>query len=251
MNHNLPSLILSSLLGTASLSFASTVTNTVSSSGIAYHWGVALGGNDTANISGAVGQWSWQDPDIGATETNPVGWGHSTQWTAVTLSNASVLQLNVFRNPNVSNPAGGMFGVSNFFPSFTLWQNHDTDPAPVTFAGEPGLIGNWHEFPNNANVEWAEDLFYLDRLGNNGSEQTVSKSWTLPAGNYTVVIGGLAPSAIGAARQGYGATFTTSSVPEPGSLAFLFLTSIAALRRRGRGTNNNIATPHTGRWLNK
>jgi hypothetical protein len=227
-------LILAASLASATLTSAATVVSAPASTGIDYRWGIGLNGNDSGLITGSVGQWSWQDPGIGGSDLNPVGWGHSTQWIAVTLSADAILQLDLARNANVANPAGGFFGVSNYFPSFTIWRNHDIDPAPATFVDDPGLVGNWHTFANNGNVAWAEDLSYLDHLRNTGTQEAVSKSWALTAGNYTVVVGGLAPTAVGAAAQGYGATFTTSPIPEPGSLAFLALTGLATLRRRRR-----------------
>lgn len=235
-NTTLKLLTLASTLAACCLPAHAATTNVPVSTGIGYELGITLGETDSASISGGVGAWSWQDPGIGGSDANPVGWGHASQWIAITLSQDAILQLDLGRNATVDNTdtitAGDFLPTTSYFPSFTIWRNHDTDPGPASFADSPNLVGTWHEYANNGPVAWAEDLDYLDRLKNNGSQESVSANWALAAGNYTVVIGGFSPSATGAPKQGFGATFSTSPIPEPGSLAFLTLTGIAALRRR-------------------
>jgi len=227
--------LVSALLGPALAStlHASTVIS-APSGGIAYNAGLSLGGTDTGSVSGAVGQWSWQDPAVADENVPNGGWGHTSNWIAITLTEPAVLQLTLGRNAAVPQIPSGFYPVSNYFPSFTLWQNWDTDAAPLDFydASMAGSAGNYHVYPNTANVGWAEDLSYLDHYRNSGSETSVTDSWTLPAGNYTFAVGGLAASSVGASRQGYEAAFSTSPVPEPGSLAFLVLSALATLRRR-------------------
>lgn len=215
---------------------AATIQAGPASGGIAYNWGITLGAADSGSVAGGVGQWSWEDPNVPG--GGPGGWGHTSHWIALTLTSSSILELNLARNANVPDTGsvdpGDFLAMGNYFPSFTIWQNHDTDAAPATFAASPNLTGNWHTYANTANVEWAEDLVYLDHHRNTGSQTSVTEAWSLPAGNYTLVVGGLAPSSADNSRQGYLATFTASPIPEPGSLAFLALTGLATLRRRRR-----------------
>jgi hypothetical protein len=202
--------------------------------GIAYNQGLSLGADDTGSVSGAVGQWSWQDPAIADAEVPGGGWGHTSNWIAVTLTEPAVLTLSLERNNAVPMLPSGFYPSGNYFPAFTLWRNWDTDAAPTDFYDPEmqGKAGNYHVYPNTGNVAWAEDLSYLDHYRNSGTETSVTASWLLAAGNYTLAVGGLAPAADGASRQGYLASFSTSAVPEPGSAALTALAALTLLSRR-------------------
>jgi uncharacterized protein (TIGR03382 family) len=232
----LPALALGLLAAlTAPNAQASTII-TPPTGGIAYNNGISLGANDTGSVSGAVGQWSWQDPAIADAQVPNGGWGHTSHWIALTLTEPVVLSFSLTRNAAVAMLPSGFYPIDNYFPSFTIWKNWDTDAAPADFYDPEmqGKSGNYHVYPNTGNVAWAEDLDYLDHYRNTGTETSATDSWLLPAGNYTLAVGGLAPSSVGASRQGYLATFTTSAVPEPGSLTLAALTGLAALKRRRR-----------------
>jgi len=54
----------------------------------------------------------------------------------------------------------------------------------------------------------------------------------MPAGEYTIVIGGKSISTSAEPRQGYLATLSTSAVPEPGSALAALLGGCAVLARR-------------------
>lgn len=231
-------LVLTAAAITTPTARASTII-TPPTGGIAYNNGISLGANDTGSVSGAVGQWSWQDPAIADAQVPNGGWGHTSHWIALTLTEPVVLSFSLTRNADVVRPLPtGFYPTDNYFPAFTIWQNWDTDPAPANFydTDMAGTSGNYHVYPNTGNVAWAEDIAYLDHYRNSGTETSATDSWLLPAGNYTLAVGGLAPSSVGASRQGYLATFTTSAVPEPGSLMLAALTGLAALQRRRRPT---------------
>ena len=71
-------------------------------------------------------------------------------------------------------------------------------------------------------------MTYLDHLDN--STLTVAqRSWSLPAGNYSIILGSNAP-ATDTNRQGYLATLTT--IPEPSGVALAALAAIRLVRRR-------------------
>lgn len=202
--------------------------------GVGYNQGLSLAANDSGTVSGAVGQWSWQDPAISDAAVPNGGWGHTSHWIAVTLTQSAVLTLTLGRDAAVPMLPSGFFPMNNYFPAFTIWRNWDTDPAPLDFYDSEmaGSSGNYHVYPNTGDVGWAEDLSYLDHYRNNGTESSVGASWLLAAGNYTFAVGGLAAASDGASRQGYMATFSTSAVPEPGSPALTALAGLAILRRR-------------------
>ncbi|MES2705093.1 MAG: PEP-CTERM sorting domain-containing protein [Verrucomicrobiota bacterium] len=214
---------------------ASTII-TAPAGGITYNQGLSLGQNDSGSVAGSVGQWSWQDPAIADAQVPNGGWGHTSNWIALTLTEPAVLSLALTRNAAVPMLPSGFFPTENYFPAFTIWKNWDTDASPMDFYDSEmqGKAGNYHVYPNTGNVAWAEDLAYLDHYRNGGVETSVTDSWLLPAGNYTFAVGGLAPSSVGASRQGYLATFTTSAVPEPGGVALTALAGLAVLNRRRR-----------------
>jgi hypothetical protein len=71
---------------------ASTVIS-APSGGVAYNSGLSLGGTDAGSVSGAVGQWSWQDPAVADANVPNGGWGHTSNWIAITLTEPAILQI--------------------------------------------------------------------------------------------------------------------------------------------------------------
>lgn len=236
-NHTLAALSAAFLTVAAlSASHASTLL-ALPSGGISYNHAISLGGTDSGTLAGGVGQWSWQDPAVSDAQVPNGGWGHTSHWIAITLTQNAVLEINLARNANVPALPSGFLPSDNLFPSFTLWQNWDTDAAPADFY-DPAMQnqpGNYHVYNNSGNVLWAEDLSYLSHHRNTGAETSVTSSFALPAGNYTLVVGGLANAAVGASRQGYAATLSTAPIPEPTAvfLSGIALAGLAFPRRRG------------------
>jgi hypothetical protein len=90
------------------------------------------------------------------------------------------------------------------YPAFSVYEGWDHDD------------GNDHRYNPVSNISWAEDLTYLGHAGNRRGKPTVSYTAKLPAGRYTIAIGGAnylfcaesAPCYNG--RHGYEATLTTT-----------------------------------------
>lgn len=101
------------------------------------------------------------------------------------------------------------------FPSFTIYGGWDNDGAQD------------HTFNTRGQIGWAS-VTYLDHL-DNSTETLSQRTWTLPAGNYSIILGSNAP-ATDLNRQGYLATFTT--VPEPASFTLSAVAAALFLRRR-------------------
>lgn len=204
--------------------------------GIGYARTVQLSGNDSASFKSHVGAWSWEDNSLFGPGEDPVGWTHTSNWAAITLTEPTLLTLRMERDATVPQPLPGDPGhfaaTTSMFPSFTLWSGWDNDVMPAgvaTALGYTPASANDHDTYNNVgNVDWAEDLTYIGHV-NNSTATFAEVSWVLPAGQYSVVLGSNAP-ATDTARQGYSATFTT--VPEPGTaITLLFGLGVLTLRR--------------------
>lgn len=207
--------------------------------GVGYAFYATLSGQETASQSNHVGAWSWQDQSLFGVGEDPVGWTHTSNWFAVTLQTDSVFTLSIERDTTVPIAGGGFRPADNMYPSFTIWSGWDNDAVPddvalaLGYAAADLPVQDHHTYNNDGTVVWAEDLGYLDSLGNN-SLPSVSRTWNLPAGNYSIVIGSDASSETSPPRQGYRATFATAPVPEPATAALAALTGLALIARRRR-----------------
>jgi len=208
------------------------------SGGIGYAFQAVLSGQETASVQSHVGAWSWEDQSLFGVGEDPVGWTHTSNWFAVTLQADSLFTLTVQRDPNVEIPGGGFRPVDAMYPSFTIWGGLDNDAVPDAVALSLGYtaldlpIQDHHTYNNDGTVDWAEDITYLDSLANTSAE-SASRTWSLPAGQYTVVIGSNPPSENSPPRQGFSATFATAPVPEPAT-TLLSLVGLGLIVRRRR-----------------
>lgn len=199
------------------------VSGDVNAGGVGYAGYVTVGATDSGSISNHVGAWSWEDQGIapGGGE----GWTHTSNWIALDVTADTWLTLALSRDAGVpylgSGNVGGFAAIDHMFPSFTIWRNWDNDDLDD------------HTYNNTGAVAWAEDLTYLDHTANS-TLSSVSDSWFLTAGQYTIVMGSNSPSISNPPRQGYSASFSTSPVPEPGRVTFLALAGLGLFARRRR-----------------
>ncbi len=167
-----------------------------STGGIGYAYTLLLKNGDFGSFSDHVGAWSWEDNALFGNpgqDSQPVGWTHTSCWTAVNLEEGSLLTITLERDanvpwPSVDNP-DRKADTSSMFPSLTLWKGWDNDG------------GDFHTYNNRGRVSWAEDLNYVDHI-DNSTDTTISRTWRLPAGQYSVVLGSNAP-ATNPNRQGF------------------------------------------------
>jgi hypothetical protein len=167
--------------------------------GVGYAWTVTMSGKDNASVEGLVGAWSWDEDSFPETAK---GWTHTSNWIALKLNKASKVSIRLFRKLNVSDGEGGV-GGNILFPAFTVYRNWDGDG------------GDLHTYNNRGNVEWAEDLSYLTHVENNGSATSVDITLELPAGMYSLAVGGNSPSTNREPFQGYGLEITTEQAEAP------------------------------------
>ena len=209
-------LLVGLLIPWAGFTRAGTVADTDPgpSGGIGYAHTVTLNGNDSATLSNHVGAWSWEDDSLFTPPEPTVGWTHTSKWVAVNLQASTVLTLTMSRDANVPWPSVDQpdrkASVASMYPSLTIWQGWDNDD------------GDSHTYNNRGVVAWAEDLEYLDHI-DNSTEESITRSWVLPAGEYTLALGSNAP-ATDSDRQGFQISFTTSTIaitdPAPGGIGY-------------------------------
>jgi roadblock/LC7 domain-containing protein len=182
--------------------------------GIPYAWSVALGANAAAQTQPAhVGAWSWDEDSFPETAK---GWTHTSAWVQLDLTEPVALTLTLESADGVPWPSAAdptRLAGTNLFPSFSLYRGWDTDAGTITNADGTTLDQD-HTFNNRGNIEWAEDVTYLDHL-DNATAHSATRTWVLPAGRYTVNLGGNSPVVVAEGRQGYKATFTTKPVSGP------------------------------------
>lgn len=204
------------LLASAALSPAAVITANPGSApgtaGYAFHLTLDPSDNDTSSFAGTVGSWSWEDASLGL--GNGIGWRHQSQWIAITLSGPSSLEVSMRRNDLVAD--------DKLFPSFSIYRNHTN-------------ITSSHFYENNQTLSWDSNLSFVGLVGNSTLGE-VSDTFELPAGNYTLVLGGNATSEAVPVNVNYltDLAVSPSTIPEPSSIALSLLAGFGLLARRKR-----------------
>jgi hypothetical protein len=210
-------------LAIAAPSHAATITTPGPETGLGYEWQVVMGGTDSGTYSGSVGAKSWAEP--GNPDDAP-GWTHTSDWTALDLTGVSgptLLTLTLDRG-----------ATGSLFPAFSLYSGWELAVDDTSN----------HTFNNTGNISWATSLTYIDHLANaggpigtdNGTGVTsVSRTWALDPGLYSLNFGGNPAFALGqTGSHDFTATLTTAPVPVPAAL-YLFgsgLVGLVGLARR-------------------
>lgn len=183
--------------------------------GIPYGWGVVMDENSVVETpADHVGAWSWDEDNFPATTR---GWTHTSKWVKLDLQKPAQLTLKLENRDGVPWPSAEdatRLAGTNLFPSFSLYRGWDTDAGLIKLPDGTTLDQD-HTFNNRGNIEWAEDVTYLDHV-DNGAVHTISRTWILPAGQYTINLGGNSPAALAEGRQGYKATLSTELVVDQG-----------------------------------
>lgn len=210
------------------------------SGGVGYGYTIIAGNGSTGTFSDHVGAWSWEDNSLfnAATGEQPVGWTHTSKWVAVKLTSESLFTVTMARDAAVpwtgTGNLGGFADTSSMFPSLTLWRGWDNDNS------------DHHTYNNRGRVPWAEDLSYVDHV-DNSTQDTISRTWRLPAGEYSFAIGSNAP-ANNTLRQGFSFTYSASGVApitnsDPAAGGIGYAHTIVA----GQGDSGQLSD-HVGAW---
>ncbi|NGZ94674.1 MAG: hypothetical protein CV089_00825 [Nitrospira sp. WS110] len=224
-------------LAGAAPSHASTVTagdtGDPAGRGIAYNWTVNMSGNDTTAgstpaIAGTLGSLSWNDP-INAGDPIGTGWTHTSRWTALTLTEAADLTITLAANGPATS--GNAIGTS-LVPAFSLFSGQQQTDG--------GLNGGYHVYNNSGTFDWSTidvgygptTMSYVGNASASGTDSTISKTFSLGPGQYSIVFGGNPPSGAAAGPVPYQATLTTVPVPAAVWLFGSGLAGLAGLARR-------------------
>lgn len=178
---------------------------------------VTLTGTDSWSSATTVGGWSYVDLQ---TDSNPnSGWGHASSWFLVELAAPSMFHVTMTG------------AIPEARPGVTIYTGE-------SLAHDPSAR---HSYSNNGlemgslNGAWDLNSPALGFAGNdeNLAGDTLSQSFTLDAGRYTIALGNAADSsdANRPVSVDYDFSFTTS-VPEPSTALLASLASLALLRRR-------------------
>jgi len=199
--------------------------------GISYAWTVSSVGNLTANLNGIVGASSWSYP---AASTPDEGSTRASSWIALRLRLPCLVTIRVSRAANIPDPLGilpGDLGGGDLRPAFTLysgWQEAGSDEVA---------------YPNKSAIPWASALSYLSHTEDEG-DGIVETSLELPAGDYSIALGGIGAPGFDAGRQGYEASLSMVSRALPASVltkGSRFKTGKKSFRLTGRFLNPGSA----------
>jgi hypothetical protein len=223
---SLAAAVLLCLSGTVSAMAATVTFGDPVAGGLSYNWTVTMSGNDTTAgstpaIAGSLGSLSWNDP-INTGDPIGTGWTHTSRWTALTLTEAADLSITLAADN------------STFIPAFSLYSGHQQT--------DNGSAGGWHVYNNAGNFDWStadptylsDSLNYIGNEANLGGLSSITRVFSLAAGQYSLVFGGNPPPGTAGAAVGYQATLTTSPVPVPAAV-YLFgsgLIGLVGLARR-------------------
>lgn len=208
-------------------SHASTIVPTPGyAPGIGYEFGVTMSGNDSAVYQGSVGAKSWNEP---LNPPDAKGWTHTSDWTALELTEAATLTVTVARQA----------GVPFTLPNGTVVTEGDLlTPALSLYAGWETTGPETNTFNPTGNTSWAGGLTYLAHEANPSSLTSITRTFDLAAGKYSLVFGGNPADPALTGFHGYQATLST--VPVPAAL-WLFGSGIVSLAAWARRRTSTIA----------
>lgn len=145
--------------------------------GISYEFTAHLKRKEKVGFVWYVGAKSWSEP------SNPdglKGWTHTSNWVALDLQEPAALKLTVERQQGVvyTDTTGFAVARAELVPAVSFYAGWDetSDPEDHTF--------------NNAGNFWSTIQFLANQPNSKGKSKIVFKTKKLPAGKYSIVIGG-------------------------------------------------------------
>ena len=148
--------------------------------GISYEWTVSLGKKQQVELVNFVGAKSWNQPEqpVGAK-----GWTHWTNWVALELDAPATVKITVSAQQGVVGLLSGVLTLtrSGLVPALSVYEGWDdtTENEVHTF----NTVGNF----------WST-VQYQGSAANEKAKPVVVYKRKLPAGKYSIAIGGNPPS---------------------------------------------------------
>jgi hypothetical protein len=153
--------------------------------GIAYDWQVTLeDGVDSAAVASFVGGKSWahpMNPGLGSFGLD-AGWTHTSNWIYLTVEEEREVRLELMPHDEVPDGIGG-FMPDDLVPAFSLWTGVDDEGMDEHFYTQ-GEVPAFVDAPGFAFLDHAD----AGPGPFDGSSAVLFV--TLPAGEYTVAVGG-------------------------------------------------------------
>ncbi|MEQ1638846.1 MAG: hypothetical protein ABL903_19475 [Methylococcales bacterium] len=210
-------LVSTSAFSAATINFADPAPD----KGIGYEWTVKMehaGAVATAEFVRHVGAKSSYEPSNPAPE---VGWQHTSDWVALELKEKTLLTVELTNQRGVQYTTIGTDGKAaentagiGYFPAFSFYSGWDDTSTEVHTFNPIGNFWSTIKFVDIAYIQQAQAIH------GNEATRTIKKQFILPAGQYSVNIGGAnalycettLPCYNG--RHGYRAKFIAEPVPK-------------------------------------
>jgi len=154
--------------------------------GIGYEWTVLMNPGETVSLVNVVSAKSWLEP------LNPEGlkgWTHTSNWIALELEQPARIKITVEAQQGVPYVADGIPTVARF----------GLVPALSVYSGWDDTTSFEDHAYNNAGNFWST-VVYMGHSSNPKSRSKITYKAKLPAGRYSIAIGGN-PASLGDASQ--------------------------------------------------
>jgi len=154
--------------------------------GISYEWTLVMNPGETVSLVGVVSAKSWNEP---MNPENLKGWTHTSNWLALDLERDARVKITVEAQQGVPYVAEGVPTVGRYglVPALSLYSGWDDTTSFEDHAY------------NNAGNFWST-VVYLGHSSNPKSRSKVTYKGKLPAGRYSLAIGGN-PASLGDPSQ--------------------------------------------------
>lgn len=189
--------------------------------GIGYEWTVSMehaGTTATAEFVRHVGAKSSYEPDNSAPDK---GWMHTSDWVALQLKEKTLLTVELTNQRGVQYTTVATDGKVTentagigYFPAFSLYSGWDDTSAETHQFNPMGNFWSTVKFIDFGYIQAAQAIH------GNEAVRTLKKQFILPAGQYSINIGGANAAYCDATlpcysgRHGYRAKFTAEPVPK-------------------------------------
>lgn len=220
-----PTTVIDGTLGTARFGYSAKVAFT-NNDYAAFNTTITPGGWSWANLQGAA----HTPPGPGGTLTGiNQGWGHTSRWYLIEVTEADFLQISMTPWNNPGTPGDDTIDAR---PGFTIFSGESLNHT----------FGNAHTYNNDGanmslNDGWDKNgpsntrgLTYFDN-GSNTTGSSLSESVYMEAGLYTIVFGNIGDSGLNTSAKGFNVTM---AIPEPSAALLGVIGGLTVCLRRRR-----------------